>query len=158
MRVCVCLRVLRVGEGAGALPVTDTDTTLALDTRAHAWHDGEASRPLLPRSFSHMRGVGVAAFPQNKAYSRDFFMRGRFRIQLRRADGSLLNPSFPTRKSVLLFVAKTIAEMPSRPHVEKAAAAKAAAEAEAEAAKAAAAAAAAASAGGGRHKKNRKKK
>jgi signal recognition particle subunit SRP19 len=36
----------------------------------------------------------------DKAYSRDFMQRGRVRVQLKRDDGSLVNPAIPTRKSI----------------------------------------------------------
>lgn len=40
----------------------------------------------------------------DKAYSRDFMQRGRVRVQLKRDDGSLVNPAIPTRKSVQLKI------------------------------------------------------
>ena len=39
-------------------------------------------------------------FQLDKAYSRDFMQRGRVRVQLKRDDGTLVNPAIPTRKSV----------------------------------------------------------
>ena len=75
---------------------------------------------------------------QNKCYSRDFRERGRFRIQLNKADGSPLNPAFPSRQSILLFVANAISKLPARPHLAAAAAAAAAEAGESEGAAAAA--------------------
>ena len=40
---------------------------------------------------------------QNKAYSRDFLVRGRVRVQLKNEDGTLINPEFPNRKSLIPF-------------------------------------------------------
>ena len=34
---------------------------------------------------------------QRKSYPRDFFNRGRLRVQLKQPDGSLTNPTIPTR-------------------------------------------------------------
>ncbi|KAL3693352.1 hypothetical protein R1sor_007003 [Riccia sorocarpa] len=44
----------------------------------------------------------------HKAYSRDFMQRGRVRVQLKREDGSLVNPAVPTRKALMLKVAELV--------------------------------------------------
>ncbi|KFM64168.1 hypothetical protein X975_17660, partial [Stegodyphus mimosarum] len=56
---------------------------------------------------------------ENKLYCREqnkdsVIFRGRIRVQLKNDDGSLVNPRFPTRKAILLYVAETIPKLKSR--------------------------------------------
>ncbi|ALC43778.1 Srp19 [Drosophila busckii] len=55
---------------------------------------------------------------ENKQYcrekSRELQFRGRVRVQLRNADGSLCNPNFPTRESVMKHVASKIPQLKTR--------------------------------------------
>ncbi|XP_001507018.2 signal recognition particle 19 kDa protein isoform X1 [Ornithorhynchus anatinus] len=55
---------------------------------------------------------------KNKMYSRewnrDMQYRGRVRIQLKRDDGSLCFPQFPSRKSVMLYAAEMIPKLKTR--------------------------------------------
>lgn len=39
--------------------------------------------------------------PQNKAYPRNWLIRGRIRVQLKNEDGSLVNPEIPSREWVV---------------------------------------------------------
>lgn len=48
------------------------------------------------------------AIELDKAYSRDFMQRGRVRVQLKRDDGSLVNPAIPTRKALFMKVAELV--------------------------------------------------
>lgn len=54
------------------------------------------------------------AIELDKAYSRDFMQRGRVRVQLKREDGSLVNPAIPTRKALFLKVAELVPKLQSR--------------------------------------------
>ncbi|XP_052011838.1 signal recognition particle 19 kDa protein isoform X1 [Apodemus sylvaticus] len=63
--------------------------------------------------------VGLNAFlEKNKMYSRewnrDVQYRGRVRVQLRQEDGSLCLGQFPSRKSVMLYVAEMIPKLKTR--------------------------------------------
>ncbi|GIY44943.1 signal recognition particle 19 kDa protein [Caerostris darwini] len=56
---------------------------------------------------------------ENKLYSREqnkdnVIFRGRVRVQFKNDDGSLVNPKFPTRKDLLVYVAETIPKLKSR--------------------------------------------
>eukprot|EP01018_Ginkgo_biloba_P011742 Gb_01154 [translate_table: standard] len=44
----------------------------------------------------------------DKAYPRDFMQRGRVRVQLKREDGTLVNPAIPSRKELMLRVAELV--------------------------------------------------
>eukprot|EP00252_Welwitschia_mirabilis_P014632 TRINITY_DN3218_c0_g1_i2.p1 TRINITY_DN3218_c0_g1~~TRINITY_DN3218_c0_g1_i2.p1 ORF type:complete len:135 (+),score=16.31 TRINITY_DN3218_c0_g1_i2:110-514(+) len=44
----------------------------------------------------------------DKAYPRDFMQRGRVRAQLKREDGSLVNPEIKSRKDLFLRVAELV--------------------------------------------------
>ncbi|WOL16350.1 signal recognition particle 19 kDa protein-like [Canna indica] len=44
----------------------------------------------------------------DKAYPRDFMQRGRIRFQLKKEDGSLLNPEIGSKKQLMLRVAELI--------------------------------------------------
>ncbi|GAQ82691.1 signal recognition particle 19 kDa protein [Klebsormidium nitens] len=44
----------------------------------------------------------------NKSYSRDFLQPGRVRVQIKREDGSPVNPAIPNRKKLLEEVAKMV--------------------------------------------------
>ncbi|CAH0559000.1 unnamed protein product [Brassicogethes aeneus] len=58
--------------------------------------------------------VGV----ENKIYSRErskeLLYRGRIRVQLKNDDGSLYNPSFPTRESIMLHLGDMIPKLKTR--------------------------------------------
>eukprot|EP00475_Leptophrys_vorax_P000355 TRINITY_DN10201_c0_g1_i1.p2 TRINITY_DN10201_c0_g1~~TRINITY_DN10201_c0_g1_i1.p2 ORF type:complete len:155 (+),score=23.57 TRINITY_DN10201_c0_g1_i1:450-914(+) len=44
----------------------------------------------------------------DKAYSRDFFQRGRIRVQLKKPDGSLHNPEIPNKVALMLRLGSLI--------------------------------------------------
>lgn len=48
------------------------------------------------------------ALELDKAYSRDFMQIGRVRVQLKREDGSLINPAIPSRKALWTKVAELV--------------------------------------------------
>ncbi|KAB1280653.1 Signal recognition particle 19 kDa protein [Camelus dromedarius] len=63
--------------------------------------------------------VGLNVFlEKNKMYSRewnrDLQYRGRVRVQLKQEDGSLCLVQFPSRKSVMLYVAEMIPKLKTR--------------------------------------------
>ncbi|XP_072965175.1 signal recognition particle 19 kDa protein-like [Typha angustifolia] len=49
-----------------------------------------------------------SAIELDKAYPRDFMQRGRVRVQLKREDGSLVNPAIATRKQLMFRVAELV--------------------------------------------------
>ncbi|XP_003430842.1 signal recognition particle 19 kDa protein isoform X3 [Ornithorhynchus anatinus] len=63
-------------------------------------------------------GRRIPVEKKNKMYSRewnrDMQYRGRVRIQLKRDDGSLCFPQFPSRKSVMLYAAEMIPKLKTR--------------------------------------------
>ncbi|CAA3008688.1 signal recognition particle 19 kDa protein [Olea europaea var. sylvestris] len=54
------------------------------------------------------------AIESEKAYPRDFMQRGRVRVQLKREDGSLYNPTISSRKQLMLHVAELVPRHPGR--------------------------------------------
>lgn len=62
------------------------------------------------------------AIELDKAYSRDFMQRGRVRVQLKREDGTIVNPAIPTRKALLLKVAELVPKHHGRSKKQEAAA------------------------------------
>ncbi|KQJ83189.1 signal recognition particle 19 kDa protein isoform X2 [Brachypodium distachyon] len=45
---------------------------------------------------------------QDKAYPRDFFQRGRVRVQLQNEDGSPVNPAIRTKKQLMIQIAELV--------------------------------------------------
>lgn len=62
--------------------------------------------------------AGLKVGVENKLYSREkskeLLHRGRIRVQLKNDDGSLCNPSFPTRESVMYHLGDMIPKLKSR--------------------------------------------
>ncbi|KAK6178500.1 hypothetical protein SNE40_013283 [Patella caerulea] len=63
--------------------------------------------------------AGLTLGVENKVYPRELDhrdpkCRGRIRIQLKNEDGSIMHEKFPTRKSVLFYLAETIPKLKSR--------------------------------------------
>lgn len=62
--------------------------------------------------------VGLNVGVENKLYSRErskeLLYRGRIRVQLKNDDGSLFNPSFATRESMMFHLADMIPKLKSR--------------------------------------------
>ncbi|KAG7594437.1 Signal recognition particle SRP19 subunit [Arabidopsis thaliana x Arabidopsis arenosa] len=50
----------------------------------------------------------------DKAYPRDFMQVGRVRVQLKREDGTLLNPAITSRKHLLQKIAELVPRHPER--------------------------------------------
>ena len=51
---------------------------------------------------------------QDKSYSRDFWQRGRLRVTLRKEDGTPLAKEFPTKRAVMVEIARLIPKHPGR--------------------------------------------
>lgn len=60
------------------------------------------------------KGLNLPAEIEHKAYSRDFWIRGRARVSLYKPDGSLTNPAIPNRKVLFLRVAELVPKHPAR--------------------------------------------
>ncbi|CAG9862447.1 unnamed protein product [Phyllotreta striolata] len=62
--------------------------------------------------------AGLKVGVENKLYSRErskeLLYRGRIRVQLKNDDGTLCNPSFPTRDSLMLHLGDMIPKLKSR--------------------------------------------
>lgn len=56
----------------------------------------------------------------DKAYPRDFMQRGRVRVQLKREDGSLVNPAILSRKELFLRIAELVPRHHGRKKQEQA--------------------------------------
>lgn len=54
------------------------------------------------------------SFPQDKCYSRDFWERGRVRVQLKDDAGKPLLPQFPDRRTLLRFMGSKIPSLKTR--------------------------------------------
>ena len=51
---------------------------------------------------------------QDKSYSRDFWQRGRLRVTLRKEDGTPLAKEFPTKRAVMVEIARLVPKHPGR--------------------------------------------
>jgi len=62
--------------------------------------------------------AGMKVGVENKLYSREkskeLLYRGRIRVQLKSDDGKPLNPDFPSRESVMLYLGQMIPKLKSR--------------------------------------------
>ncbi|XP_069749020.1 signal recognition particle 19 kDa protein [Narcine bancroftii] len=62
--------------------------------------------------------AGLSVVVENKLYprewNRDVQFRGRIRVQLKNEDGSLCLEQFPTRKSIMFYVAEMIPKLKTR--------------------------------------------
>ncbi|KAH3796788.1 signal recognition particle 19 kDa protein-like [Dreissena polymorpha] len=63
--------------------------------------------------------AGLIVGVENKTYCRelehkDVKYRGRIRVQLKNEDGSIKDPKFPTRDSIMLYVGETIPKLKTR--------------------------------------------
>lgn len=62
--------------------------------------------------------AGLKVGVENKLYSRErskeLTYRGRIRVQLKNDDGSLFNPDFPSRDSLMIHLAEMIPKLKSR--------------------------------------------
>ncbi|KAK9794928.1 hypothetical protein WJX73_010067 [Symbiochloris irregularis] len=61
-----------------------------------------------------VKGLNIPGELEPKSYCRDFFLRGRVRVSLRKPDGTLTNPNIPNRKLLFLKVAELVPKHPSR--------------------------------------------
>eukprot|EP00245_Coleochaete_scutata_P007595 TRINITY_DN23075_c0_g1_i1.p1 TRINITY_DN23075_c0_g1~~TRINITY_DN23075_c0_g1_i1.p1 ORF type:complete len:141 (+),score=37.29 TRINITY_DN23075_c0_g1_i1:171-593(+) len=57
-----------------------------------------------------------------KIYSRDLFEQGRMRVQLKKADGTPVNPMVPNKKVLLMEIARLVPKHPGRQKKQDAAA------------------------------------
>ena len=51
---------------------------------------------------------------EDKSYPRDFWQRGRVRVTLKKDDGSPLAKEFPTRRAVMMEIARLVPKHPGR--------------------------------------------
>uniref|UniRef100_A0A336MX53 CSON004935 protein n=1 Tax=Culicoides sonorensis TaxID=179676 RepID=A0A336MX53_CULSO len=62
--------------------------------------------------------TGLSFLVENKLYprekSKELQCRGRIRVQIKNDDGKPINPEYPTRDSVLLYLGKSIPQLKSR--------------------------------------------
>lgn len=61
------------------------------------------------------QGLSLVASIENKAYSRDWLTPGRLRVQLKRADGTLVNPRVGSKSALLQQCAALCARHAERP-------------------------------------------
>lgn len=64
--------------------------------------------------FDCCKYLKVPAEVEDKHYPRDWFIRGRLRVQLRGADGALVNPEIPDRRTLLIKISELVPKHPSR--------------------------------------------
>lgn len=77
--------------------------------------DKACSNPQLMEMLdSCTKGLMLPAALENKAYSRDWLVRGRLRVQLKDSDGKPVNPNIPTRTVLMLRMAELIPKHPMR--------------------------------------------
>lgn len=50
----------------------------------------------------------------NVSFFQELLYRGRIRVQLKNDDGTLFNPEFPTRESILFYLGGKIPQLKSR--------------------------------------------
>ena len=58
--------------------------------------------------------VGVENKQYSREKSRELQYRGRIRVQMRNDDGTSCDPRFPTRESIMLYIASKIPQLKSR--------------------------------------------
>lgn len=51
---------------------------------------------------------------EDKHYPRDWFIRGRLRVQLKNEDGTLINSEIPDRRTLLIKISELVPKHPSR--------------------------------------------
>ncbi|KAG8226192.1 hypothetical protein J437_LFUL012468 [Ladona fulva] len=65
-----------------------------------------------------LAAAGMKVGVENKLYSREsskeMLYRGRIRVQLKNDDGTPLNPDFPTRESVMIYLGRMIPKLKTR--------------------------------------------
>lgn len=54
------------------------------------------------------KGMNLPCELEDKCYSRDFWERGRVRVEYKNEDGTPKNPEFPTRRSILIECARLV--------------------------------------------------
>tara|TARA_B100000073_G_scaffold289850_2_gene252370 strand:- start:1475 stop:2140 length:666 start_codon:yes stop_codon:yes gene_type:complete len=54
------------------------------------------------------KGMNLECELEDKCYSRDFWERGRVRVEYKNEDGTPKNPEFPTRRSILIECARLV--------------------------------------------------
>ncbi|XP_038625916.1 signal recognition particle 19 kDa protein isoform X2 [Tachyglossus aculeatus] len=105
---------------APSLRRRDSASAMAYDERSAA--DKDRFICIYPAYLNNKKTIAegrrIPVEKKNKMYSRewnrDMQYRGRVRIQLKRDDGSLCFPQFPSRKSVMLYAAEMIPKLKTR--------------------------------------------
>ncbi|KAK9822513.1 hypothetical protein WJX74_000099 [Apatococcus lobatus] len=71
-------------------------------------------RPIAPEIHDCCEHLKLASGIENKAYSRDYWVRGRVRVQLLKDDGTPANPEIPNRRVLLRRIAELLPKHPNR--------------------------------------------
>ncbi|GAB4819010.1 hypothetical protein N2152v2_006056 [Parachlorella kessleri] len=88
--------------------------SLGADSSARDSKGRTCTDPTVQEILDCLKHFKLPAEPENKAYSRDFLVRGRVRVQLKSEDGTLINPEFPNRRLLLKRIAEFIPRHPNR--------------------------------------------
>eukprot|EP01111_Echinosteliopsis_oligospora_P002321 TRINITY_DN1341_c0_g1_i2.p1 TRINITY_DN1341_c0_g1~~TRINITY_DN1341_c0_g1_i2.p1 ORF type:complete len:135 (-),score=37.30 TRINITY_DN1341_c0_g1_i2:29-433(-) len=74
-----------------------------------------AENPNIAEMYEVIKQTGLPCEPEiDKAYPRDFWMRGRLRVALKKENGEPINPAFPTKKVLMQHIGLAIPKLPSR--------------------------------------------
>jgi len=73
------------------------------------------STPTVPDLLEAAQTLQLKIAFEDKMYSRDFWQRGRIRVQLRKDDGSWLNSNIQSKKSLLIQFGQIIPKLTNRP-------------------------------------------
>eukprot|EP00798_Chlamydomonas_sp_ICE-L_P027708 gene27708-7352_t len=58
--------------------------------------------------------LNIPCIWEDKHYPRDWFIRGRLRVELKKADGTPTNPAIPDRRTLLIKIAELVPKHPNR--------------------------------------------
>ena len=94
-------------------PYLDRNRTIKEGRRVRK-EDGVEHPHVLEMRDACERGLGLACEVEDKAYSRDFWCRGRLRIDWKTADGQFIKPEYDTRAKVLTALAAFVKKHPDR--------------------------------------------
>eukprot|EP00128_Syssomonas_multiformis_P008662 Colp12_sorted_trinity150504_noHs@5807 len=91
------------------------DSTKTLEEGRRIAKESACRSPTCPEIFDACTKLKLPVdIEPNKAYPRDYMLVGRLRVQLKNADGSLVNKDIPSRKELMVKVAEAINKIPGR--------------------------------------------
>uniref|UniRef100_A0A7S0YF51 Signal recognition particle 19 kDa protein n=1 Tax=Polytomella parva TaxID=51329 RepID=A0A7S0YF51_9CHLO len=64
------------------------------------------SNPNVIEMYECCRALSIPCQIEGKTYPRDWFIKGRLRVQLFNADGTPVNPTIPTRRDLMIKIAE----------------------------------------------------